>query len=133
MVAIYRSAAAADPEAAAELAEALGGRRTALEKFTQSLEADLRTGLTFQQAADILRTLCLFEVYEELVKRSGWTPGEYENWLASTRIVRVVGCMLFVAGNGPKATSNAASTIRIAYASLVLNAKPPRACSMCRI
>ncbi len=82
VVAIYRSAAAADREAAAELAEALKGRRAGLEAFAASLRSALRPGLSPERAAAIVRSLCLAEVYEELVGASGWANDEYEEWLA---------------------------------------------------
>jgi AcrR family transcriptional regulator len=83
VIAIYRGAAAADREAAAELAEALNGRQRGLDAFTHRMEAHLQPGLDLQHAAAILRTLCQPEVYEELVKRSGWTPEDYQKWLAT--------------------------------------------------
>src|SRR5512139_3569057 len=45
VIAIYNGAAAADPEAAAELNEALEGRRKGMETFVLSLEPHLRAGL----------------------------------------------------------------------------------------
>jgi len=81
VVAIYKGAAAADSEAASELAEALEGRRRGLDAFTRSLEPHLRQGLDVQHAAAILRTLCLAEVFEELVRRSGWEIDTYQHWL----------------------------------------------------
>jgi len=91
VVAIYRGAAAVDKDAAAELAEALEGRHRGLDKFTKSLAPGLREGLDIQNASAILRTLCLVEVYEELVKRSGWTPEAYQQWLASTLKQELLG------------------------------------------
>jgi AcrR family transcriptional regulator len=81
VVAIYTGAAAADPEAAAELAEALKGRRQGMETFALSLEPHLRHGLDASLAAAILRVLCSPEVFDELVRRSGWTPDAYQAWL----------------------------------------------------
>jgi AcrR family transcriptional regulator len=83
LLAIYRSAAAADREAAAELAEALKGRRAGLEAFALSLRPALRTGLTLKRAAAVVRALCLPEVHEELVGQSGWPEDDYEDWLAA--------------------------------------------------
>ena len=83
IIAIYRGAAAADSEAAAELAEALKGRRAGLNAFTASLERFLRPGLSPLRAAALVRALCLPEVYEELVGESGWTADDYEKWLAA--------------------------------------------------
>ena len=84
LVAIYQGAAAADREAAAELEEALRGRRSALDRVVEGMEEALRPGLDTPRAAAILRALCRPEVYQELVEDSGWSPDEYESWLAET-------------------------------------------------
>ena len=84
LVDIYLGAAAADREAAAELREALRGRRAALDRIVEGMEAGLRPGLGPARAAAILRTLCQQEVYRELVEESGWSPDEYEAWLFDT-------------------------------------------------
>ena len=73
-----------DQEAAAELREALRGRRAALDRIVEGMEAGLRPGLGPARAAAILRTLCQQEVYRELVEESGWSPDEYEAWLFDT-------------------------------------------------
>lgn len=82
VTAIYRGAAAADPEAAAELNQALEGRRRGMEHFAKTLEPRLRPGLDVDHAAAILQALCWSEVYTQLVQHSGWTAAEYEAWLA---------------------------------------------------
>ena len=84
LVAIYQGAAAADREAAAELEEALRGRRSALDRIVEGLEETLRPGLDASSAAAILRALCRAEVYQELVEESGWSPDEYESWLGES-------------------------------------------------
>lgn len=84
LVAIYQGAAAADREAAAELAEALRGRRSALDRVVDGMKDALRPDLDVGRAAAILRALCLAEVYRELVDVSGWSPDEYESWLGET-------------------------------------------------
>jgi AcrR family transcriptional regulator len=81
MVTIYTDAASVDPEAAAELAQALAGRRRGLENFAKSLEPHLRHDLTIGRASAILQALCQPEIFYELVRRSGWSPEEYEAWL----------------------------------------------------
>ena len=81
VTAIYTGAAAADPRAAAELSQALIGRREGLQSFAKSLEPALRPGLDAAHAASILQALCLPEVFDELVRRSGWTVDEYKDWL----------------------------------------------------
>jgi AcrR family transcriptional regulator len=81
VLAVYQGAAAADREAAAELEEALRGRRVALDRVVEGMEETLRPDLPVDRAAAILRALCRAEVYRELVDESGWTPDEYEAWL----------------------------------------------------
>ncbi len=84
MVAIYQGAAAADREAAAELTEALRGRRAALDRIVEGMEAALRPDLDCARAAAILRALCQQELYRELVEEPGWSLDEYEAWLLET-------------------------------------------------
>ena len=84
LVAVYQGAAAADREAAAELREALRGRRAALDRIVEGMEAALRPDLDATRAAAILRAVCQQELYRELVEESGWSPDEYEAWLCET-------------------------------------------------
>jgi hypothetical protein len=77
-------AAAADRDAAAELKEALRGRRAALDRVVEGMQQALRPGLDVDRAAAILRALCQQEVYRELVEESRWSPEEYESWLGGT-------------------------------------------------
>lgn len=82
MITIYRGAAAADREAAAELEEALNGRRRHLDSFIATMDGMLRPGLDHGRAAAIFRALTQVELYQELVEQAGWTPDDYEAWLA---------------------------------------------------
>ncbi len=84
VTAIYTGAAAADPRAAAELTQGMVGRREGLQGFSKDLEPHLRPGLDAGHAAAILQALCLPEVFDELVRRSGWSVEEYQAWLAQT-------------------------------------------------
>lgn len=84
VTAIYTGAAAADPRAAAELTQALVGRREGLQTFAKSLEPHLRPGLDAAHAASILQALCLPEIFDQLVRRSGWSVDEYQVWLTQT-------------------------------------------------
>lgn len=84
LVAIYQGAASVDREAAAELSEALRGRRVVMDRVVEGMKDALRPGLDVVRAAAILRALCLAEVYLELVRESGWSPDEYEAWLFET-------------------------------------------------
>ena len=84
IVMIYKGAAAVDPEAADELRKALAGRRATLDRFVEAMAGLLRQGLEAGEAAAILRALCCYEVYQELVTESGWTADRYEEWLSRT-------------------------------------------------
>lgn len=90
MITIYQGAAAADKEAAAELKEALQGRRAALTHFIEDMAQMLRPNLAPAQAAAIFRALTLAEVYQELVVQAGWTPDKYEAWLAQILILQLL-------------------------------------------
>lgn len=91
MISIYQGAAAVDREAAEELAEALGGRRRMLTRFVREMEEALRPGLDAGRASAVLVALCQPEVYRELVEVSGWSPDEYESWLAGTLRQQLLG------------------------------------------
>ena len=84
VISIYQGAAAADRDAASELVEALQGRRTGFEAFVASLHPSFRPGLSAEEAAAVVRTLCLPEVHAELVGQTGWSEDAYEAWLAAT-------------------------------------------------
>lgn len=82
VITIYNGAAAADSEASAELSEALEGRRKGMETFANNLELHLRPGLDTAHATAILLALCLPEVFNELVRNSGWPAEAYQAWLS---------------------------------------------------
>lgn len=84
MMAIYQAAAAADPDAAAELSTALQGRRTFLTRFISAMTEQLRSDLSPARAVTLLYTLTQPTIYQDLVKGEGWSPEEYEAWLAQT-------------------------------------------------
>lgn len=84
VIAIYTGAAAADPLAAAELAQTLTSRREGLQYFARTLEPHLLPGMDVAHAAALLQALCLPEVYDELVRHSGWAVDEYQHWLGIT-------------------------------------------------
>jgi AcrR family transcriptional regulator len=84
MIAIHESAAAVDLEAAAELREVLGGRRRIMTRFVAEMKEALRPDLDAGRAAATLLALAQPEVYRELVEVAGWSPDQYEAWLAET-------------------------------------------------
>lgn len=84
MITIYQGAAAVDVEAAAEVQEALSGRRRGMESFIRSSISLLRPDLSVERAIALHLALTRAEVYQELVEQWGWSPDEYERWLAET-------------------------------------------------
>ena len=84
MIAIHEGAAAVDLEAAAELREVLGGRRRIMTRFVAEMKDALRPDVDAGRAAAILLALAQPEVYRELVEVAGWSPDQYEAWLAET-------------------------------------------------
>lgn len=81
MMTVYTAAAAVDTEAAAELHEALSGRRENLGRLIRSWAADAQRDP--DHAASIFLALTRPEVYLELTGASGWTAEQYEVWLAT--------------------------------------------------
>jgi AcrR family transcriptional regulator len=84
MMTIYQAAAAADPDAAAELATALRGRRTFLTQFIDEMAEQLRPDLSPRRAVALFYTLTQPTIYQDLVAGEGWKAEEYEAWLAET-------------------------------------------------
>ncbi|HET6742282.1 MAG TPA: TetR/AcrR family transcriptional regulator, partial [Kribbella sp.] len=82
------------------LAEGPGGDR-ALEQFVATIEEERRRGnlaglqglpLGKEQAVvDAVWTLTAPEIYDRLVRRCGWSPQQYERWLARQLEAAVAG------------------------------------------
>jgi AcrR family transcriptional regulator len=68
----------------AELREVKSGRRWIMTRFVGEMKDALRPGLDAGRAASILLALAQPEVYRELVEVAGWSPDQYEAWLAET-------------------------------------------------
>ena len=50
----------------------------------------LRAGLSPQQAADVLVTVCSRANYDSLVTDRGWSPEEYRDWVADTLVLTLL-------------------------------------------
>jgi AcrR family transcriptional regulator len=83
---VLAGAAASDPDLAGVWREMEQFRLDGLGRFARLLaeRGVLRPGLTAERARDIVWTLCSHANYEQLVVERGWTPAEYEAWLAET-------------------------------------------------
>jgi AcrR family transcriptional regulator len=77
------SAAASDAEVARMIAGWTDDRARSFHQLVEGVEAQLRHGIDGNRAGALIRALSAAEVYSELVRGEGWTPDEYEAWLAA--------------------------------------------------
>lgn len=92
IVTTFREGAAVDAEVAAAYDEGQRRGRDGIARLCERLDAlgALGPGLPASRAADQVAALFSAEVYEELTgPRSGWSPDEYEQWLAA-QIARAI-------------------------------------------
>jgi AcrR family transcriptional regulator len=85
---ILVSAAGADPEAAALLAEYTRQRHEGQRQIARSLarSSALRAKLRQREAEDIIHVLMSPEIYRLFVVERGWAPERYSEWLSGTLI-----------------------------------------------
>ena len=77
-----RAAAGTDPEAAQAWQQSMAIKyETQLAMVRAIRRADLKPGLTYPQAADLLWTLASPETYDLLVLQRGWPAGRFTRWL----------------------------------------------------
>lgn len=91
-----RDASATEPEAS-DVWRAISDRRAAnMRKLVQELRAagGLRAELSVDEAADTIWATNSAELYVLLTGERGWTPDQYERWLADT------WCRLLLADKG---------------------------------
>lgn len=65
-------------------ASRLEGMRRLAQQLAE--QQTLRAGLSPQQAADILVTVCSRANYDSLVTERGWSPEDYQGWVADTLV-----------------------------------------------
>ncbi|HEY0620405.1 MAG TPA: TetR/AcrR family transcriptional regulator [Kribbella sp.] len=82
VVLIFEAATDESAETKALLRSKLAGRNQVMDAIIASLETDLRIPL--KQAQAVYRALAAPGVYQELVDESGWTPKEFEQWVADS-------------------------------------------------
>src|SRR5258708_35113913 len=81
--AMLEGAAASDADVAKMVAGWKADRARSFRAVVTGLESSLRPGIDGARAGAIIRALTSAEIYSELVAGEGWTPVEYEKWLAS--------------------------------------------------
>jgi hypothetical protein len=77
------SAAASDADVARMIAGWTDDRARSFHQLVEGLEGQLRDGMDGKRAGALIRALSAAELYFELVRGEGWTPDEYEAWLAA--------------------------------------------------
>ncbi|TDO69594.1 TetR family transcriptional regulator [Kribbella sp. VKM Ac-2571] len=82
VVLIFEAATDESPETRALLRSKLAGRNQVMDAIIASLESELRIPL--KQAQAVYRALAAPGVYQELVDESGWTPAEFERFVADS-------------------------------------------------
>ena len=82
---VLEVAASVDPDLVEFAHETDQRRRTGARSVIEGLTTvgALRPGLTVDRAIDVLWLLNGSGVFRQLVRRSGWTPDDYETWLAT--------------------------------------------------
>jgi TetR/AcrR family transcriptional regulator, regulator of autoinduction and epiphytic fitness len=90
---IVRGAAAADRDIAAMRQALSESRLQDVREVAESLadRGALATGTTLEQATDQLWVMGSSDIYRMLVVERGWTPEQYEQWLASSLICSLLG------------------------------------------
>ena len=84
VLSLLLAAAQDDPDVAAMLGGWIADKSRAMAHFVESLQGALRPDLDVTRASDLFDALTIPELYRDLVDRSGWSPDEYEQWLART-------------------------------------------------
>jgi AcrR family transcriptional regulator len=82
VVLIFEAATDESPETKALLRSKLAGRNQVMDAMIASLEGQLQ--IPVKQAQAIYRALAAPGVYQELVAESGWTPDEFEAFVADS-------------------------------------------------
>jgi AcrR family transcriptional regulator len=82
VVLIFEAATDESAETRALLRSKLAGRNQVMDAIIASLEPELK--IPVKQAQAVYRALAAPGVYQELVEESGWTPQEFEDWVADS-------------------------------------------------
>jgi AcrR family transcriptional regulator len=92
VAAIMQGAATADPEIAGMRRQLADGRLRDVRTVAASLakKGALAREVSVEQAADIIWALGSHDLYRMFVIERGWTPQQYERWLASSLIQGVL-------------------------------------------
>lgn len=89
--AVQRAAADVDPRVAATWARVRSERAHNVAQVIRPLRASLRPSISARRALDIVDALMGFDLFESLVTHAGWSPQQYQEWLANTLAEQLLG------------------------------------------
>lgn len=81
---VAREASGAHEEAAEQWRAFMAERRVGMEHAARTLAGKQKLRVPIDRAADIIHALWSPELYTILVRELGWTPQQYEEWMADT-------------------------------------------------
>ena len=90
IISIHRQAARADPRFAAEYRKVLDNRARHFAEFIHDLGDVLADAIGPDTATDLLWMFSNEELWRELVQERGWSPDQYEQWLAATLVAQLI-------------------------------------------
>ena len=75
-----------DPSLRPGIAAADARRQGGIAALVRGIEADLGAHIEVGRSIGVVNALTLYAVYEELISVQGWTPDDYEAWLAESLV-----------------------------------------------
>jgi hypothetical protein len=89
---LARDAAMSDPAAAGVWAQMVQERLTGMSHFARHLHdgGHLRTGVSVNEARDVLWTFISAELWELLVIQRGWTPHRFGTWMGDMLVAALL-------------------------------------------
>jgi AcrR family transcriptional regulator len=90
IVDMLQAAAAIDRDIAELLRGWAGDREAGMGAAIKGISGRLRQGLDVKRANAVVRALTAPAVFQSLVGDSGWTPKQYEEWLADSLAVQLL-------------------------------------------
>jgi hypothetical protein len=81
-------AASADRDLASVWTELETQRLNGMQRIAKHLAESgaLRSGMSVEEAGDVLWTVNSLAVYDLLVRQRGWPPERYRDWIAATNV-----------------------------------------------
>ncbi|MDP9441997.1 MAG: TetR/AcrR family transcriptional regulator [Actinomycetota bacterium] len=90
---VVAAAATTDPDAVELAHQTEQRRRTGARSVVDALTSvgPLRSGLTLEEAVDVLWLLNSPALFSHFVRRAGWTSDRYQEWLSNAMVTELLG------------------------------------------